>query len=588
MTSEPKEEIITKALDYTTFSKHQCIEKAENLLTHVDSNIASKSFNNLREHLDAIVRGEREAAIKEHADSGLDVREFKTPHDSDKDTFYNLFNQFRERRKKEKEQAEAEKLKNFKEKQSILDELKSIIDSEETQGSLDKVRELQTAWKHIRQVPRDKMETLWESYKVLLDQFYDNLSINRELKELDRDKNLQHKIELIQKVDALKEEKNTRHAFNYLNKFHEDFKNTGPVPREHSEEIWQRFKAASDVIVKLKTKDLEEIKEQQKENLKLKILLCEKVEQISQIPHESPKVWNNKTTEINNIFEEWKKIGRVPSAQNDEIWERFREARNVFLISKKKYFKNLNNGKEENLAKKITLCEKAEEVKDSIDYAKTADYLKTLQAQWKTIGPVPDKYSKKVWERFRAACDSFFKHREISFNAKKEEELENLNKKSEILTKIEALKQDKDTEKVFSTLKELQKEWFKIGYVPFKKKKEIESNYEKTIDSVFKQFNKSREEAKAGRLDEHYEAIASIPNGITKLNDEERKIQDKLRKLQSEIESYENNIQFFKLSKGSEGFLNDINKKIERTHKGMDLLKKELKIIRKYKKSNAE
>ena len=586
MTSEPTEEIIHKSLDYTKFTKEQCLSEAETLLTHIDSKFASKGFNELREHLDALVRVDREKAIKDHADLGKDVREFQAPQDDLKDSFYKLFNEFRDRRKKEKEEAEKEKLKNLKEKEDILSELRQINDNGETSDSLNKVRELQIKWKQIRQVPKEKMDSLWETYKVLLDQFYDDLSINRELKELDRDKNLKFKIDLIQKVDALKEEKNTRRAFTYLNKYHDEFKNTGPVPREHSEDIWLRFKAVSDEIIKKKNEDLEKLKEQQKENLKHKELLCEKVEQIAEIPFDTPKEWNKKNDEINTIFDEWKKIGRVPKANNDEIWERFRSAKGLFSQNKKKYFKKLNSGKEDNLVKKLELCEKAESVKDSLDFNKTADYLKNLQAEWKKIGPVPEKDSNKIWKRFRNACDSFFKLREISFQAKKKDEEENLVKKTELLEKMEALEKNENMEAVFKSLKELQTNWFKVGYVPFKKKKEIESKYDKVADKIYAKFNKSREDAKAGRLEEHYETLISIPNGFNKLKDEERKVQDKLRRLQGDIESYENNIQFFNLSKGSENFLNDFNKKIEKAHKGIDALKNEIKIIRKIKKAN--
>lgn len=589
MTSETTEEQNYKAPDFSTLSKEQCIVEAEKLLTHIDTSFASKSFNTLREHLDSIIRAEREVALKEYADQGKELKDFKAAPDPVKDEFYKHFNAFRERRKKEKEQAEAEKVKNLKAKQAILDELKSIIDSEETEGSLEKVRELQTNWKQIRQVPRDQMEDLWETYKVLLDTFYDNLSINRELKELDRDKNLQHKIELIQKVDALKEEKNTRRAFNYLNKYHEDFKNTGPVPREHNEAIWQRFKAASDAIIELKTKDLEEIKEKQKENYKLKVLLCEKVEQYGEIPYSTPKEWKDKTQEVDAIFEEWKSIGRVPSDKNDEIWNRFKEGRTNFLNNRKKYFKKLNADKTANLEKKLALCEKAESVKDDLDNAnKTAEFLKSLQVKWKQIGPVPDKESDKVWKRFRAACDAFFKAREITFAAKKEEELENLEKKKKLLTQLEELSKEENSDKAFTALKSIQKEWYTIGFVPIKKKKDIESKYENLGDAIYSKFNKSRSELNQGKLKEHYTMLSEAPNGGQRLQDEERKVRDRLKKLQGEIESYENNIQFFNLSKGSENFLNDINKKIEKAHKSIENLKKELKTIQQFKKSNAK
>lgn len=588
MTAENTAEKVEEIANYSELSKEECLQSAEDLTQHVDTNFALKSFKVLRIRFEDLLKSQREDQIKEFADSGNDVREFQAPHDDAKDLFDASYRKLKERKALELKKAEEEKEQNLKQKRSILESLKTIVDSDETEGSLKEVQELQRQWKQIRQVPREHMNELWENYKVLLDKFYDNLSINRELKELDRDKNLEHKIELIKKVDALKDEKSARRALNYLHKYHDDFKNTGPVPREHSEEIWQRFKAASDAIVEDKNKDINAQKEQRVENLRLKTLLCEKVEQYAEIYHKTTKEWRAKTDELNALFEEWKGVGRVPSANNDEIWERFKSGRNLFLNNKKKFFKQQSSDREDNLKLKIALCEKAESVKDSKDFNKTADYLKSLQAKWKEIGPVPDKSSDSVWKRFRAACDEFFMHREITFKARKEEEIENLAKKKALLDKMEKVATIDKVDEALKELKALQKEWITIGYIPFKNKKSIDSKFEKITDSIYAKFNKSKDEMNESRKAEQYEMMSSMPDGGHKLNSEERRVQDRLRKIKGEIETYENNINFFSLSKGSEGFLKDIHKKIDTANKSISSLEAELKLIRKYKRANAK
>jgi hypothetical protein len=588
MTAENIVEKVEEVANYSKLTKKECLQAAEELVQHVDTNFALRSFKALRVRFEELLKEQREEQIKEFADAGNDVREFQAPHDDAKDEFHNSYIKLKDRKADELIKAEEEKKRNLKEKQNILDKLKGIVDSDETEKSLEEVRELQRQWKQIRQVPREHMNELWENYKVYLDKFYDNLSINRELKELDRGKNLEHKIELIKKVDALKEEKSARRALNYLHKYHDDFKNTGPVPKEHSEEIWQRFKAASDAIVEEKNKDLDALKEQRHENLRLKTLLCEKVEQMAEITHKSSKDWKKKTEEINAIFEEWKTIGRVPSANNDEIWDRFRSARNTFLSNKKKFFKSQSADREDNLKLKVQICEKAESIKDSKDFNKTADILKSLQAKWKEIGPVPEKDSDAVWKRFRAACDEFFMHRDITFKARKEEEAENLVKKKALLEKLEKIATIEKSDEAFAELKSLQKEWMSIGFVPFKNKKPIEGKFDKLADSIYSKFNKSRDKMNASQKAEQYEMMSSMPDGQHKLKNEERRVQDKLRKLKGEIETYENNIQFFSLSKGSEGFLKDIEKKINSARKGISNLEAELKLIRKHKGANAK
>ena len=292
--------------DFSGLNKQELVAKAEEFIHHPDTKMVHQIFQQLRNYIDEIIRKEREVEISKWVAEGNEAREFKAGIDQEKDNFYQLFQKFQDRRKQEREKAQFEKEKNLKKKEEILDRIKALVDAEETEGSLEQLRELQREWKNVRQVPREQMNHLWETYKFYLDKFYDNLTINNELKELDRQKNLEQKIELCIKVNDLKEEKSVKKALILLNKYHEEFKNIGPVPKEANEEIWLRFKATSDEVLNLKKEDLNQIKEEQKSNLVAKVLLCEKVEQIAEIPHSSASDWNNKTIEIADIFEDWK------------------------------------------------------------------------------------------------------------------------------------------------------------------------------------------------------------------------------------------------------------------------------------------
>lgn len=572
--------------DYSAFTKNDFLAKAEQLIFLPNIKEAHDIFKKIRILFDDAIKAERIVLVKEWADAGNDVREFKPPYDEVKEKFYKVYTTFLEKRAEEKKQAEEEKQKNFLAKKSIIDRLKTLSTEDETESVFKEVLDLQKKWRQIRTVPREHMQELWESYRLFLDKFYDNHAINNELKEKDRQKNLEIKIELIKKVAALQEEKSIKKAHILLNKYHEEFKNAGPVPgKDVSEEIWKRFKEASDSVLNDKRQALEVIKAKRNENLELKKVLCEKVEQINQIPLTSPKMWKDKAEEVTAIFAEWKTVGPVPESVNDQIWRRFREAQNVFNQNKKAFFDTLNSGKEKNLELKIALCEEAEKLSDSTQYDSTSKHLISLQEKWKSIGPVHESKSDAVWNRFRSACDKFFKRREEFYKEKNAGEKENLNTKERIINDVQNLLALEESGPAFEQLKKLQQEWLNVGFVPIKLKNDLQHRYSKATDAIYKKFKQSVEENKSNRVKEHFEMLASAPNGDDKLKYEERAITDKIRTLKEDSETLKNNIEFFAKSKNADDLRKQIEQKIAAANQQIAKLQEELKVVRSFRKA---
>ena len=572
--------------DYSAFTKNDFLTKAEQLIFLPNIKEAHDIFKKIRILFDDAIKAERIVLVKEWADAGNDVREFKPPYDEVKEKFYKVYTTFLEKRAEEKKQAEEEKQKNFQAKKAIIDRLKTLSSEDETESVFKEVLDLQKKWRQIRTVPREHMQELWESYRLFLDKFYDNHAINNELKEKDRQKNLEIKIELIKKVAALQEEKSIKKAHILLNKYHEEFKNAGPVPgKDVSEEIWKRFKEASDSVLNDKRQALEVIKAKRNENLELKKVLCEKVEQIIQIPLTSPKMWKDKAEEVTAIFAEWKTVGPVPESVNDQIWRRFREAQNVFNQNKKAFFDTLNSGKEKNLELKIALCEEAEKLSDSTQYDSTSKHLISLQEKWKSIGPVHESKSDAVWNRFRSACDKFFKRREEFYKEKNAGEKENLNTKERIINDVQNLLAIEESAPAFEQLKKLQQEWLNVGFVPIKLKNDLQHRYSKATDAIYKKFKQSVEENKSNRVKEHFEMLASAPNGDDKLKYEERAITDKIRMLKEDSETLKNNIEFFAKSKNADDLRKQIEQKIAAANQQIAKLQEELKVVRSFRKT---
>lgn len=545
---------------------------------------------------DQMIKEEQEAALEKFIEDGNDKDDFQMKVDEYRLRFREAFDLVQKKRNENRLRIEADKQKNLATKQALLDELKEITEKDETEESLKRIKEIQTAWKKIRAVPIEFNQELWDKYKFYLDKFYDNLSINYELKELDRQKNLSIKIELIKKTLELLNETSIKKAMNALNKYHDEWKHTGPIPKftkkegdenteseeeiNTSEDLWNRFKEASDKVYEAKKTQLDALKEERLKNLQLKTALIEQLEQIATLIYEKPKDWIEKTQSINTLFEDWKKIGPVPAEKNDQIWSAFKDLRNHFYRQKNIYFKGLNKEKSENLKLKETLCEKAEKLKDSEDWIKTTNELIRLQAEWKKIGPTTEKTSEEVWKRFRSACDQFFSRKDEHFKGRKDEELQNLEAKRALIERLKVLDQNPEVESVFKELREIQKEWSSIGFVPFKNKNEIQKSYSELADGIYNKFRKHAGEMNEIRQKEHYEELASLPEGKKKLQNEERRLRDRIRLLKSDIETLENNIGFFSNSKNASPLIAGIKDKIEKANGMIEKLEKELKLLK--------
>ena len=518
------------------------------------------------------------------ASQAAEEEEFVFEHEKLSDSFMQIVAEAKKAKDEERKRIEEQKQQNYKRKQLLLDTLSELLEKDETEESIGRVKEIQAEWKQIRVLPKDKVQTLWDRYHMLLDQFYDNHSINIELKELDRRKNLEAKIELTKKVEELEQEKSLKKSFIMLNKYHEEYRHIGPIPKESREAIWQAFKKASDHIYEIKRKAFEGIQEVRKEHLAQKELIIDKLALVAQPVYESVKEWNAKAKEVEQLFEDWKKIGPVPKAQSDSIWQRFKKERNTFYHQRKQFFGKEHKVRKENLKQKEELCKQVEGLQDSEDFANTTNEILKIQAQWKKIGPVPDKVNQAIWGRFRAACDHFFNRKEAAFAGQREAEEANLGTKQGIIDKIQGLLDtDIKESEAFAQLKELAASWRETGFVPRKHAKRINQAYEKVSNAIYSKFNKSREDMKLSQMEDHYRRVADGPQGERRLKDEEYKIRKKIGHLNEEMGTLEQNMSFFAKSKTAEKLLKDFETKLQKTRQQIDRLKSELQLIKKAK-----
>ena len=573
------EELVEDNNELDGLNKLQLVVMLEELVQNVDIQSIKDKVAAIRLHFNKLNKEDLDNELDQFLQSGGEADSFQHVEDPIEQRFNTAFGIFKANRAKQNEDLEKQKVENLAKKQAILDELKEIIASDDSlKKTYDDFRALQDRWKEIGPVPATENSNLWNNYHFLVEKFFDKVRIGRELRDLDMKKNLDAKIELCEKAEELLDEKSITKAFKALQKLHEDWKEIGPVPQEKKDEIWERFKAATDKINQIRREHYSKIEEEQGANLEAKKTLCEKAEELIAEDYTSVNAWQKKSTELSEIFGVWKTVGPASKKDNEEIWQRFRGAMDTFFAKKKAFFATLKDRQTENLERKTQLCIEAEALMDSTEWKNTTEQMKKLQEEWKTIGPVPKRHADKIWKRFRAACDNFFTRKNEHFSGRRTEEEANLAAKKALIEEIKAFELGPNRNENMDALKAFQKRWIEIGYVPMKYKDTINKEYRELIDGYFDMMRKNQNEASTNEFREMMEGWKDDPNAGERVRKESSKLQIRIQKLREEISVLENNIGFFSNSKNSELMRAEYEKKINKAKEDLKVLEEKLKI----------
>ncbi len=578
--AEPDEdELVEDNADLDGLNKLQLVEMLEELVQDSDVQNIKDKVAAIRLHFNKLNKEDMDNELDQFLQGGGEAESFQHVEDPIEQRFNAAFGIFKANRAKQNEDMEKQKVENLAKKQAILDELKEIIASDDSlKKTYDDFRALQDRWKEIGPVPAAENSNLWNNYHFLVEKFFDKVRIGRELRDLDMKKNLDAKIELCEKAEELLDEKSITKAFKALQKLHEDWKEVGPVPQDKKDEIWERFKAATDKINQIRREHYAQIEEEQTGNLEAKKALCEKAEELIAEDYTSVNAWQKKSDELSEIFGVWKTIGPASKKDNEEIWQRFRGTMDTFFAKKKEFFATLKDRQTENLERKTQLCIEAEALMESTDWKNATEQIKKLQEEWKTIGPVPKRHTDKIWKRFRAACDTFFNRKNEHFSGRRTEEEANLAAKKALIQEIKAFEIGPSRNENMEAIKAFQKRWIEIGYVPMKYKDAINKEYRELIDGFFDTMRKNQNEASTNEFREMMEGWRDDPNANDRVRRERNTLQTRIQKLRDEIAAMENNIGFFSNSKNSEMMRAEIEKKINKAKEDLKVLEAKLKI----------
>jgi len=561
-------------------SKTEIVSRLQ-LISNEPENYSRSENEALKKAYFRIRNAEIEEKKKEHVANG-GLEETFTPPDEELDvTVRALVNDFRNKKSKLEAEEERRKESNLILKQHLIEQMKALTESQE--GDFNKryneFRELQRKWKLIKSVPHEHQRELGRNYLLYSERFYDLVKINNQFREYDYKKNYEAKTALCEKAERLAVEKDVIVAFKQLQKLHEQWREIGPVAREHRVAIWERFKAASAIVNHRHQSRSEEIRNKEEANYIEKKAICEAIESIDTDALKTMSDWDKQTTVISELQEKWRTLGFASKKYNDSIFKRFRVACDKYFAKRTAFFKQCRLELEKNLELKKALVEKAEELKESNDWKETSKKLTALQAEWRTIGSVPRRHSEQIWERFNAACDYFYERKSRGTSTHRSEELDNLDSKRAIIQKIKGIDINLDAETALSQLREHIAEWNKVGYVPYKDKEQLHKDFRTAVDE---QFNRLKVHERDRRLEQFRSNINELSgeNKNKKLYNERDKLVRVYERMKSELATYENNIGFFTVSsKGGDGLKKEIERKLIVLKEDMQVILKKIETI---------
>jgi hypothetical protein len=564
--------------DFSQYSKEQLVDASAKLFNESNFRKVDELLRLMKAEVDRINKEEREEALQKFLAEGGEQEAFEFKPDALIEKFYANFKALKERKAKYYNELEKRRQKNYDEKNAILQQIKALVEGGDTgKGSLEKLKELQQKWKEVGPVPPQQADALYSTYDALLDRFYSQKSIEIELIELDRRKNLAAKQEICERAEALATSENIKAALAALNKLKEEYKSIGPVPKDQQDAIWQRFKAAADAIYERKRKASEEMRRVLEQNMKAKQALCSQIEPFAEFNSDRITDWNAKTKEIMALQAAWEKIGPAPKEVakdiNKQFWSNFKQ----FFAAKGRFFDQLEKTRQENLRQKIELCLQAEALKDSTEWDVVTATLKKLQEQWKKIGSVPESQREAVYQRFKAACDHFFERKRNKAQLKEKEFDANLAQKRAICEQIEALAATKETD--ITKLEELHKAFLAIGFVPRNQVEKIAERLDKAIAAFLANLNMSEEEREKIKFRLQLQSLEGNPDAGRIIAKQEQALRKKIAAMENDISLWKNNLDFFANSKTADKLRRDFQIKINEAEARLDKLRSQLRAL---------
>lgn len=565
------------------------IEELNALVANEDVLSVSRDVNDLRSKLeDYILEEERKIQVAqlvaEEKSEAVDASNESKQEEivQLKEQFYEVYNAYKEKRKALVEEKKSSEAKNLGEKLALIKRLKEVISTEENIGSaFSALNEIQDKWKEVGDIPRDKRNEIQGEYSRLLEDFFYNINIYKELKNHDFHRNFQLKTALIAELKKINQLESIREVETELKKLQNDWEDIGPVPNEEWENVKEAYWTEIRSIYNKVNRFYDDRRVEQQGNLAAKAELVAATRALiaDKDKIDSSKGWEDMSKEILEIQAKWKTIGFGPKKENEQIWKEFRAVCDEFFAAKKEFFASIHEEYDGLAKKKKGLIEKALELKDSTEWQDTANKLKQLQQQWKQIGHAGVKHEQKLWKEFRGACDAFFNNRQAHFDAKDAQFEGNLKLKEELIAEITAYKIAGEKKQALSDLKEFANKFNAIGMVPMKSKDGVFKAFKTALDKHYGDLKMEGAEKEAILFEAKIDALKASPSSNRSFSDLKADLRKEIDAHNKEIIQLENNLGFFANSKGADALKKDVERKVDAAKAKIIEIRAKLKMI---------
>ncbi len=547
------------------------VEKLMSVKDHVEE--IKKSFLSKHYHF---IDEKKEEFLAENPET---TEEFHY-HSPVKVKFDNLYTQYRDKKNNYFQNLQNNLKSNLSNRLGIVEELKILIHSQENMATtLKKFNDIRDRWKVAGPIPKDKYNHVWNNYHFHLENFYDVLHLDREIRDLDFKHNLVQKLKIIERVEELVTEENINKAFRELQDLHKIWKeDIGPVSREKREEIWIRFSELTKQMHDKRESLFEKLREVETANLAIKKEIVSQIEIVATEKVYSHAAWLGQIEKVEALRNQFFSAGKVPTELNEKTWRDFKNAVRSFNVLKNAFYKDIKKDQNDNLSKKQALVAKAIELKDSLDFASTTPLLKQIQEEWKTIGHVPRKLSEKLWAEFRGACNEYFEKLKEQKSESNAEEIEAFEKKKTYLETLKSFELIGEHKTDLDTIKLHIETWKSLGKVPFARR-HIEGKFNKILDVLFEKLSSSKKDNELARYSNRLENLSGADN-LKKLENEKVFIMRKIEEVQNSLFQLENNIQFFGKAKADNPLVKEVMTTIENQREELATWKEKLKQIR--------
>lgn len=572
--------------DYSGLDKEQLVKLAEQLNRDPDPILASRVIQKIKPLFDGLFQKEKQEALGKYTEEGGNPDTFEFRFQPLEQRFHQALKGISEKRRLSQETQIRERARNLEQKLGLLEQLRLLVDDHEHTPGYEKFKAIREEWKKIGPVGPEHAQNLNASYFSLIDRFHSLSEIYHNLRDFDRKKNLELKLDIISRIEKLAEEPLISKAMKELIILQEEYRTAGPVPNDRFEEIKTRFKAAADVLFERRRAFNEERKVLLQEEVSLKNALLEKIAGFDQFVGSTAKEWQEKTKELLALQDEWKaspgRFREKTAEQGKQFWAIFKK----YMANKNEFFKNLDKSRKDILASKQTLVDEVNSLKDGEDWDGIVNRMKELQAEWKRIAPVFGKDGQKLYDDFKSGIDHFFNRLRDRRSGEDKIHTENLLAKDNLCEEIEKeAVSGKGDKRMVDAFRE---KFRSIGHVPSKQIQRINGRFSKALMSLIDASTLIETNEKERMKIQILSSRSTYSSeGVKQLRDQESYIQKRLQQLRKDAGNLEDNVAMFRMSKNAMAMIEDVQKRINLYHMEIKELEAQLREIRNTEKAES-